>query len=337
MNTMTSQLVAEYNGVDATDIIAKDCNSFTWKDNATGSADTVTLSMSNSNRKWMNGYFPEDTDQFKAWIGMDEWPVDDKTGRLYCGLFMVDSLSYSGFPETIQLSGISTPTDNNFNVKQKNRTWEDTTVKTILEDMATSAGLELVFDAEDVDVESIKQTGKTDLTFAYNLCSDYDLSVKLYNNKLVVYDQTEYEKKASLYTIDINQLGGGGAYTVKRQTTTLYDSVKIQYTDETGANLTYEYTIPGKEGNRQMFISTKAESLSDAEKKAKAALRQNIRDSQTVTLKLIGSAKYLAADCFDLSGFGRLDGKYFIDNVTHQKSGGKYTVSLTAHITCTDF
>ena len=338
MDTMKSKLLIEYNGVEATDIIADDCNSFTWKDNATGSADTVTLNLSNIGQKWMNGYFPSDKDVFKAWIQLSEWAADYKAGKLFCGTFMVDSLSYDGFPEKLALSGISTPTDCNFNVKQKNKSWEKTTVKTIMSDIAASAGISLVFDAEDISVDSVNQTGKTDLAFAYSLCSDYGLAIKLYNQKIVVYDQTVYEQKEARYDIDHSIFGGSGSYKINRQITTVYDSVKVQYTNgKKGDTLTYEYTIPGKEGNRQLFLTTKAESYSDAEKKAKAALRENIRNSQTVTLKMMGSAKYMAADCFNLTGFGKLDGKYFIDSVTHSKSGGKYTITITAHLTVTEF
>ena len=32
-----------------------------------------------------------------------------------------------------------------------------------------------------------------------------------------------------------------------------------------------------------------------------------------------------------------VDGKYFIDSVTHTRSGGKYTISIEAHLTVTDF
>jgi hypothetical protein len=333
---MKSKLLIEYNGVEATDTIADDCNSFTWKDNATGSADTFTVNLSNLDGKWMKGFYPLETDCFKAWIEISEWAADYKSGKIYCGQFNVDSLSYSGFPETVSLSGISTPTDCNFNVKQKSRTWEKTTVRTILNDITASAGITLTFDADDISVDSVSQNGKTDLSFAYSLCSDYGLSLKLYNSKMVVYDKTAYEKKDAMYTISADQLGGSGAYSIKRETTTVYDSVKIQYTSGS-RTLTYEYTIPGKSGNRQMFISSKAESLSDAEKKAKAALRDSIRDSQTITIKAMGSAKYMSADCFNLSGFGRLDGKYFTDSVTHSKSEGKYTVSITAHLACTGF
>lgn len=338
MGTMRSKLLIEYNGVDATEIIADDCSSFTWKDNASGTADTLALNLANISQKWMNGYYPSDEDTFKAWIQLQDWAADYRQGRIYCGCFMVDSLKYSGFPEVLQLCGISTPIDSNFNVKQKNRTWSRTTLRTIAGDISGDAGIDLVFDADDVRIDSVNQAGKTDLAFIFSICSEYGLSVKLYNKKMVVYDQARYECAAAKYDITPAQLGGGGSYSISKQVTSLYDSVKIQYTNgRSGSTLTYEYTIPGKPGRRQMFVTAKAESYMDAEKKAKAALRENIRNSLQVSIKMMGSAKYVAADCFRLSGFGKLDGKYFIDSVTHQKSGGKYTVSIMAHPTVEDF
>ncbi|MCM1058310.1 MAG: contractile injection system protein, VgrG/Pvc8 family [Firmicutes bacterium] len=338
METMRTKMIIEYNGVDATEIIANDCNSFTWKDNATGEADTLTLNLADIGQKWMNGFYPSDEDTFKVWILMQEWAADYRQGKLYCGCFMVDSLKYSGFPETLQLSGISVPVNGNFNVKQRSRTWSKTTLRTVLNDIAKNAGIELTFDADDVSIDSLNQSGKTDLAFAYSVCSEYGLALKLYNEKMVVYDMTRYECAEARYEIAHDQLGGSGAYSITKQLTTRYDSVKIQYTDgKAGNTLTYEYTVPGTAGKRQMFLAVKAESYADAEKKAKAALRENIRSSRQITLKMMGSAKYMAADCFFLSGFGKLDGKYFIDSVTHQKSGGKYTVSIVAHLVVTDF
>lgn len=337
MNPMKSSLVIEYNGVEATDIIANDSDSFTWKDNATGEADTITIDLSNIGQKWMNGFYPSSNDVLKAWIKIEEWAADYKQGEIYCGQFQVDSLKYTGWPEKLQLSAISVPVNSNFNVKQKSRTWEATTVKTILSDIAADAGIELAYDAADFNVDSISQSGKTDLSFAYSLCDEYGLSLKLYNNKIVAYDQTEYEKQTSSYSIDRSALGGSGSYTIISNITNTCNSVKIQYTDSNGDALSYEYTIPGESGERQMCVSTKAESYQDAETKAKAALRNNIRESRTVTLNVMGSAKYIAAQCFDLIGFGKLDGKYFIDSVTHTKSGGKYTCMIAAHLTVTNF
>lgn len=337
MNSMKSSLVIEYNGVEATEIIANDSSSFTWIDNATGKADTLTIDLSNLNRKWMNGFYPSDNDVLKAWIQLEEWSADYRQGKLYCGQFRVDSLKYTGWPEKLQLSAISVPIDSDFNVKQKSRTWESSSVRSIIADIAAEAGIELVFDAEDISADSVSQSGKTDLSFAYSLCSEYGLSLKLYNNKIVVYDQTDYEKKASSYPIDRKSLGGDGAYTITSNIANVYDSAKIQYTGADGETLTYEYIMPGKPGNRQLFITTKAESLNDAELKAKAALKESLRKSKSITIKGIGSAKYIATQCFDLTGFGKLDGKYFIDSVTHSKSQGKYTCNIIAHPTVTDF
>lgn len=338
METMRSKLIIEYNGVEATDIIANDTAAFTWTDNATGTADALTLDLVNTGQKWMNGFYPSDQDELKAWIQLSEWAADYKQGKIYCGCFIVDSLKYSGFPEKLQLSGLSFPTNSNFNVKQKNKTWRKTTIQTILGDITRNAGIELAFDADDVNIDSVNQTGKTDLDFAYSICSEYGLSIKLYNKKMVVYDQAKYEAAPARYDITHAQLSGNRAYNITKQVTKLYDSVKIQYTNgKSGDTLTYEYVIPGKPGNRQMFITSKADSYADAEKKAKAALRDSVRKSRQITIKMMGSAKYVAADCFNLSGFGKLDGKYFIDSVTHQKSGGKYTVDITAHLAVTDF
>ena len=336
METARSKLLIEYNGVEATDIIANDSTSFTWTDNASGSADTLTINLKNEDQKWMNGFFPSDEDTLKAWIQLEEWPADYRQGKIYCGTFQVDSLSYGGFPNTATLSGISVPTGDNFNVKQKNRTWNKTTIKTVFNDIASDSGITLVFDAEDLSIESVSQSGKTDLSFIYSLGSEYGLAVKLYNDKLVVYDLTRYEAAPARYDINYSQLGGSGSYSIKKNNTKKCNSVKIQYTSDK-KTLSYVYTIPGSSGNRQIFISSKAETYSDAEIKAKAALRRNIRESTTITLNMVGSAKYVAADCFNLVGFGKLDGKYFIDSVTHTRSGGKYTISIEAHLTVTDF
>ncbi len=334
MDTMRSSVIVEYNGVEASDVFTSDCNSFTWCDNANGKSDTATFDLRNPDLKWLKGFYPEETDTFKAWIKTEEWAANEKAGKLYCGKFAVDEIVFRGFPERLQLSGISVPIKNNFNVRQKNRSWSKTTVKTILSDIANEAEIKLMYEADDINVDSVNQSGKTDLSFAYSICSDYDLAIKIYNDKMIVYDQTVYEKADAKYTIHRKDIE---LYGIARQNTEIYDGVKIQYTNSKGNSLSYEFTVPGTAGKRQMFISTQADSLADAEKKAKAALRKNRRECKVITITLLGGTKYLAAECFELSDFGMLDGKYFIDSVTHQRTDGKYTTSIKAHGTVTEF
>jgi hypothetical protein len=168
------------------------------------------------------------------------------------------------------------------------------------------------------------------------VASEYGLSMKLYNDKMIIYDQTSYEKKEAACTVSRDSLGGDGAYSYSAQITTVYDSVRIQYT-KGKQTLTYSYTIPGKKGNRTMYITSKADSLREAEIKAKAKLRENLRNSKSITLQLTGDTRYKAAQNIELEGFGKLDGKYFIDKVEHDKSGGKYESTVTAHPVVTSF
>ena len=110
----------------------------------------------------------------------------------------------------------------------------------------------------------------------------------------------------------------------------MYDGVKIQYTNKNKKTITYKYMVPGKKGNRILYISGNAESHTDAERKAKAQLLENLRNANKLTLTLMGDPKYLAATTFKLTGFGKLNGKYFIDRVTHSKQG-KYMTTIEAH------
>lgn len=332
---MKSGMVVKYNEDDATRIISDMCESFTWTDNAGGTADTISMQLQNMKQRWMRGYMPDSNDYIRAWIEVRDWP-GIKDMKQFCGRFYVDLISFSGYPERASISGISVPINNGFVVRQRRKTWKKTTVKAILGDIAKRAGIRLQFDARDHKVDSITQSGQTDADFAFGLCTEYDKQIKLYNQKMVVYDQLAYEKKKAKHTIKRSQLGGDGSYSIKRQVTKVYNSVKIQYTSGKNKALTYEFKRPGTKGTRQMYVTSKAESLQDAEQKAKAALRKSLRQEVTGTIRITGNPAYVAAETVELKEFGKMDGKYFIDKVAHNKAG-KYTTTLTIHRVVTDF
>lgn len=331
---MRSVIALKYNDVDVPRNVTDECESFTFEDNAYGQADSIELSMDNRTGKWMKSWHPHANDFLKAWIKVQDWQQGKRNAKLFCGKFTIDEIVYSGFPQTVQLRGISIPINGGFNVTERNRTWKKTTTKQILSDIAKAAGIKLVYDAEAFSIDEITQSGNTDMEFAFSVCEDYDLALKLYNDRLVVYDKTAYEKKKHAYTISKDDIGDN--YSIKEQIRTVYDSVKMQYTSG-GKTVTYEYTVPGKKGVRRMFISEKADSIRDAEQRAKARLRENLRETRTIDLTVMGNIRYKAAENFMLEGFGKLDGKYFVDHVSHRKSNSKYTCQITAHKVVTEF
>lgn len=330
MESRRSQIILNYNGKKATETITGDSEAFTWTDCASGEADTISLTLDNHNLKWLKGkWFPVSGDYIKAGIRVLHWnsQSDNRTG--YCGKFTVDEISGSG--SLIHVNGISIPINTSFNVTARNRTYRKTSVKSIMEIIAGRAGIKLVFSASDCSIDEISQSAQTDMEFAFSLCTDYDLGMKVYNEKLVVYDKTQYEKRKKSFTIDrIKDHVNPESFDFTRSASKIYDGVKLQYTNKDGKNVTYRYVMPGKKGKRLLVLSESADSHADAERKAKAKLAENLRSAQTITIDLMGDPKYEACKVFELTGFGKLDGRYFIDKAIHMKDDG-YTTTIQCH------
>lgn len=335
-DAMRSWMKLTYNGSDKVHAITDDCEGWLYTDNASDEADTIDLTLNDSTGRWHKGYYPKQSDYLKAWICTQNWPIAG-SNELFCGRFNVDQMSYSGYPMTADLQGIVLPTKTNFSVTQKNKTWKRTSVHDILSDIAKNAGLTLVYHASNVSVKETTQSATSDMNFAFSLCQEYGYAMKLYNDKIVVYDQTRYEKHKAKYTINIADLGGADAYSFSVNVHEQYNGVEAVYTDDGHKKVAYKYSLKGTKGTRKLLISVQSDSTAEAEKKAKAALRESLREGCKVSLNVMGSPKYKSAQCFNLSGFGRMDGKYFMERVVHSKEGGAYRCSLEAHRTVTSF
>lgn len=329
-NPRKASLVLSYNGANASGCFSESSESFTYVDVASGEADTISLKVSNGTGRWLDGYMPEDGDYIDASIVVENWNAQGDNRTLRCGKFDLDDVKASGYPETAEIGGITLPIRTNFNVTLKNRQFSNTSTKTILSDICGEAGISLSYEAEDYPIKEVEQSGKTDMEFAFSICKDHNLAMKLYNSQMVAYDQTTYEKKDAAYTICKSDMQ---SYSFSRRKSKLYDSVQIQYADP-GSNdtLTYSYTVPGGSGARTLFINQQAETYREAEIIAKSRLLENIRGAVSLTVKVKGDTRHVAARNILVSGLGKADGKYFVERVTHSKnSGGVYTCSIRAH------
>ena len=334
----SASLILFYNGINATGDFSDKMEAFSYTDNASGDADTISLTVNNQSEQCLNGYMPEDGDYVEATIVVENWNREGDKKSLPCGKFDLDKFEASGFQETATIEGITIPVRTDFNVTLKNRQFSSTTVKTILSGICSSAGISLCYEAEDYSVEEIEQSGQSDMAFAFNLCKNYNLAMKLYNSKMVVYDQTAYERREVSYTVHKNDMQD---YSYSRSKSNLYDSVQIQYTNpESEETLTYSYTVPGMKGNRTLYLNDEVETYKEAEIKAKARLLENLRSATSLSFRVMGDTRYIAAQNIRVMGLGKADGKYFIDSVMHSKNAkGVYTCSIKAHlcVTHTDF
>ena len=329
MKARQSSVVVKYNGKDITKTITDYIEGFQYVDNASGTADTVTLKLNNRSGKWSGSWIPIQGDYVETIIKLTNWKKEGDNRKFNCGYFLIDDLSFAGPPSTASIGGITTPINTDFNVTKKSKTWKKTSVKKILEKIAKNAGVGLFYSGQDYQIDELEQSNQEDVTFAFNLCNSYNLAMKLYNKKIVVFDQVEYEKKKATLSIDREQTE---SWSATKSMTRAYDGVSISYTDsKKNKTLTYKFML--KKGKRIMKLNETAESLQDAEVKAKAKLLEHNRQCQTISVKVKGDTKYISRKCVNMTGFGKLDGKYYIDSVTHEKNAGSgYYCSIQAHL-----
>ncbi|MGB8452725.1 MAG: hypothetical protein WCD89_10360 [Anaerocolumna sp.] len=319
-------LVLSYNGKTVTTAITDQLESFTHTDVASGETDTLAIILSEVKHQWINAWFPVEGDYIETSILVKDWNIQGDNRQLKCGKFLVDDFTFRGPPDVYNLNAISCPIESDFASTTKSKTWSKTTVKGIASTIAKTAGITLHYDAESYQIDKQEQSNETDMTFLFHICDSYGLALKIYNSKLVIFSESDYEKKAAIGTIDKEDCT---SYTLNGTLVGKYHGVVMKYTIAK-TNKTYTYKYMASQGNRIFKVNEKADSLADAEIKAKARLRKNNKDARTINLNLKGDVKFIAGTCFNVTGFGKFNGKYYIDKAVHTLTNG-YTVSLQMH------
>lgn len=305
--------------------IEKQLTSFSYTDEANGKSDSVSLTMYDIEREWMGSLMPEKSAHLKAKINLEEWEDVDS---LECGTFIIDDISFSGWPLSCNVSGVSAPNNDDFKSLPQSQTWEKTTIRQIASQFASKAKVTLVYDAPDIQIAEIEQKKKTNSAFLYDLCEKYGLAMKVYNNKIVIFDMVAYEAKKAVMTIKEKMIENWSYNTTIEGT---YTGVKLSYTDP--KKKTISVTI-GKEG-RMYSLNTQASSRYDAELQATAKINEANRGIETMTMTLF-PCTLVASQCVNVSGFGKIDGKYYIDQIKHN-IGSAYKMQLSLHKVQTPF
>ena len=119
MKARQASVVVKYNDKDITKTITDYIEGFSYVDNASGSADTVTLKLNNRSGKWSGSWIPVQGDSVKTIIKLTNWNKEGDNRKFDCGYFLIDDLSFSGPPSIASIGGISTPINTDFNVTKK--------------------------------------------------------------------------------------------------------------------------------------------------------------------------------------------------------------------------
>lgn len=318
-----------YEGKNISADIAKDLISFSYEDVASGASDNIDITLKDESKKWLGSWAPLEGDKITATIKTTNWRREGDSQRLTCGSFIVDEISHAGRPIVVNIGAIAVPANTDFRETKKSKTWNKATMSKVASTIASNAKLSLVFDATDFLIDFVEQSETEDISFLYDLCKKNGLAMKVYSNKLVIFNETKYEAKKAIATIKESDLlsNWNGKITL---TNAGYSGILVEYTlPKNNKKYTYRYNIPGAKTSKILKLNESVTSIAEAERLGKAKLREENKKGTTLSIEVPLNLQLLASCNVNIEDLGRFNGKYYIDKATH--TIGNSTTKLELH------
>ena len=311
-----------YNGKNATAQVSPYLASFTYTDVSSGSSDTISVELNDRDRKWIGPWLPQTGDRLKPTIRTQNWDADNIKTSFLCGAFCVDNFSFRGNPIKMSLDGVAIPATSSFKSTKRTQTYEKTNLKEIGQKVAERAGIALFYEAKEMTIEKVEQNDQDDCSFYNSLVTKYGFAMKIFNGKIVVFDEATYEQKPTIATLTEEDFDPNWSWNTSIAGT--YTGVKYEYTN---SKKNKTFTVEAGGGNRIKTSNTAADNLSDAITIALAELNTANKGTTTMSITLKAQLGLIASDCVEIKGLQRLDGKYYIEKITHSIGSG-YKMAL---------
>lgn len=300
----------EYAGVDVTREISRHVVQVGYTDHAHGEADSIEIRLEDADGRWRGAWYPAKGDQVSLLIGY----AGDRL--MPCGRFEIDELEFDAPPDTITMRGLAagiTPALRTENT----RAFEGLTLRQIAETVAGNHQLQVTGTIDDIRIGRLTQLRERDLAFLKRLAEDYGHVFSVRGSQLVFHRVADLEAVEPVTSIDRR--------TMKRirltdRTRRIYRGAIARYHDPDTKQLIEQEVMAGDDaGTGDMLkILVRAENAEQAEAKARAALARANGITAEGTITVEGEPRLVAGNNVDLTGLGRLDGKYEITTSTHR-------------------
>lgn len=320
-----------YEGVDISRDIDPYLKSLSFADNGTGKADDLQITLEDREGRWINPWMPEKGDRVQANILVQHWEHEGDSRKLPCGTFSVDTANLKGPPDTVAIKASSIPAHSAARNERKTRAWEKIKLSAIAQDIATKAGLQLMYEAEyDPQYDRVDQTQQSDLSFLAAIAGREGIATKVTGETIVLFDEYLYEQKPTVRTIrrgesDILK------YAFERSTVDVaYSACTVEYYDSS-KKLTYSHTYkpPNASPGPVLKVNTRVSSNAEAAHLARKLLREKNKNETVCRMTMKGDVALVQGVTIDIAGFGKFDDKYIIVTATHRVANG-YTVDFEA-------
>lgn len=323
----------KFNGKNVNEELKSYLKTLSYTDVAGGESDSISITLQNIDRKWLNEWYPNKGDEISAGILFKNWEEENQDFSVECGEFILDDIKFSGGPMTASFGALSIPVNEAFKVTKRTKTWKDVTIFQIAEEISARYHLELLYDADEVQISSVEQSETTDSAFLYDICKTYGLAMKVYRYKIIIFDRGKYESKEPVDTIKRSDFVEDEWEYIDTLDGT-YTGARISYTSGQDNEQISIYVGKIEEdapGSRVLKINEQASDLSDAGYKAAAKVNESNESATTISGRIFAKPKIVSGVTVKVEDFGKASGKYFVDKVTTEISAGKTTMQIELH------
>ncbi|MGN0163662.1 MAG: phage late control D family protein [Candidatus Ornithomonoglobus sp.] len=300
--------------------------SLAYVDVASGATDSFDITMYDTDEHFINDWLIDKGTELNSKIKFCNWDFEGDTKYIDCGIFLVDSIEIRGFPFEVDIKSLALPVNGTKNTKK----WENISVSAIAQDICDHLGVELLYYADNLTLESRQQSQQTDINFLFSLCNEYGFGMKVYKNKIAIFDRAAQDKATPVNPENpymIKEIAD--SVTITDNTEGTYTGVKAIYKPKDKDD-SIEYILGTTE--KMIVLENAGQTRHEAEIKAAAALyNANI---EAVKLKFTVKSYYpfYSGTNYYFYGLGGYSGAYGIEKVSHQlNENGGYSAKIEAH------
>ena len=326
MNVSIPKFTVLYNNKNITADISKYIISLTYNDKTEGESDEIEIEVEDVDLRWQNSWYPEKGAKLTVSIE-----------NLKCGVFEIDEIQLSGPPDVVSIRGMATGIVNSLRTK-KSDAHENKTLKQIAEKVASKNNLTIQGTIPNITFGRITQNKETDLAFLKRISQEYGVLFSVRENIITFTSIYDVEKRNVSFSVDKSEIS---SYSLKDKADGMIKNASVKSknskkNEPVTANLDFEkykkeqgYSSDTPVTDDSGVTHTRAENKQQAEAKAKAIMHLSAGNQMEGNIEMQGTILAIAGNNFQLTGLGKLSGKYHIKSSSHKidKSSG-YTVGL---------
>lgn len=283
--------------------------SVAYEDHEEGEADTVDVSLEDSEGRFRGEWYPTKGDTLSLRIGYEGAPLVE------CGAFEVDEITLAGPPDVMTIRAVAAGVTQPRRTRE-GRAYENTTLRDIAAAVAHRAKLELVGTVEPIRIRRVTQIYENDLEFLRRVANEYGYAFAVKGPRLVFFKRADLAGEKPALTLDREEIT---SHSFRDKIMTIVGDTEVSYHDPVTKKVrraTVKDTSRATSGDR-LKLNSRAETPEQAQAKAAAAGEAANREATTCEISLYGDPRIVAGINLTVSGFGALSGRYHVKRSRH--------------------